>query len=254
MRNRAPSGAHPSGTGPGETLEKVGDLLLAQPEGGYRYGLDPFLLSSFIRPRLREKVADIGTGCGIIALLLARRWPTLKVWGIELQPELASMAQENVRRNGLGDRCSIIEGDGRQAPELLPEGSFQRVVSNPPFRPPGAGRICPEPQRALARQELSFALADLALSASALLGHGGILDCIHLPERLPEIFRTLTDRNLEPKRIRFVHPFSSSSPEMVLVSARKGGRPGLEVEPPLVVFSSPGRYSSEAGSAIECGR
>jgi tRNA1Val (adenine37-N6)-methyltransferase len=254
MRTRAPSGKDPAENRTGETVEEVGGLTLAQPRRGYRYGLDPFLLAAFIRPRLREKVVDLGTGCGIIALLLSRRWPTLKVWGIELQPELAGMAQENARRNGLGDRCSIIEGDGRQASELLPAGKFQRVVSNPPFRPPGAGRICPEPQRALARQELAFTLADLALSASVLLGHGGILDCIHLPERLPEIFRTLTDRNLEPKRIRFVHPFSSSSPEMVLVSARKGGRPGLEVESPLVVFSSPGIYSSEAGSAIEEGR
>ena len=194
MRDRTSSGTDPAGPRPGESLEKVGGLILAQPERGYRYGLDPFLLAAFVRPRLREKVVDIGTGCGIIALLLARKWPTLKVWGLEVQPELADLAKENVARNSLRDRCTILEADARQGGSSLPGRELSAGWSPTlPFRPPATGRISPEPQRALARQEISLTFADLVASASSLLGHGGILDFIHLPERLPEIFRTLTE-------------------------------------------------------------
>jgi tRNA1Val (adenine37-N6)-methyltransferase len=250
MRDRTSSGADPAAHRPGESLEKVGDLTLAQPERGYRYGLDPFLLAAFVRPRLREKVVDIGTGCGIIALLLARKWPTLKVWGLEVQPELADLAKENVARNSLGDRCTILEADARQGGALFPEESFQRVVSNPPFRPPATGRISPEPQRALARQEISLTFANLVASASSLLGHGGVLDFIHLPERIPEIFRTLTEGGLEPKKLRLVHSYRDRGPDMALISARKGGRPGLDLQPPLVIFRSRGVYTAETSRVL----
>jgi len=250
MRDRTPSGANPAGPRPGESLEEVGGLVLAQPERGYRYALDPFLLAAFVQPRLREKVVDIGTGCGIIALLLARKWPTLKVWGLEVQSELADLAKANVARNGLGERCTILEADARQGGDLFPEESFQRVVSNPPFRPPGTGRVSPEPQRALARQEISLTLADLVASASALLDHGGILDFIHLPERLPEIFRALSEGNLEPKKLRLVHSYCDKAPDMALISARKGGRPGLDVLPPLVIFRSRGVYTAETREVL----
>ncbi len=245
MRNRTPSGKSPAEAGPAETIEKVGSLLLAQPERGYRYGVDPFLLASFIQPRLREKIVDLGTGCGIIALLLAGRWPTVKVWGIEIQRELYDIAQKNVLSNGLGDRCTILEGDVRRIGSTFLEGSFQRAVSNPPFRASRSGRISSEPQRALARQEISLSFRELASAVSGLLGHGGVFDFIHLPGRLVEIFGTLTAHDLEPKRLRLVHSFRDGPPEMALLSARKGGRPGLEVLPPLVIFRSPGVYSPE---------
>jgi tRNA1Val (adenine37-N6)-methyltransferase len=190
-------------------------------------------------------VVDIGTGCGIIALLLAQKWPTLKVWGIEVQPELARLAKENAARNRLGERCTILEADARQGADLLLEEGFQRVVSNPPFRPPATGRVSPEPQRALARQEISLTFADLVASASALLGHGGTFDFIHLPERLPEIFRTLTEGSLEPKKLRLVHSYRDKAPDMALISARKGGHPGLDLLPPLVIFRSRGVYTAE---------
>jgi tRNA1Val (adenine37-N6)-methyltransferase len=250
MRNRAPAGKNAAEAAPEKTVERVGDLIIAQPARGYRYGLDPFLLAAFVRPRLRESVVDLGTGCGVIALLLARRWKTLKVWGVELQPELFHLAEENIRRNGLERRCSIIHGDARDTADLLPAGRFRRVVANPPFRPAGAGRVCPEPQRALARQEIAFSLDDLAGTAASLLDHGGILDFIHLPERLPEIFRALGERRLEPKRLRLVHSFGDSAPELALISARKGGRPGLSTEPPLIVFRRQGEYTPEVKAAF----
>ncbi|MFC1657456.1 tRNA1(Val) (adenine(37)-N6)-methyltransferase [Candidatus Moduliflexota bacterium] len=245
MRNRTPSGKSPAEAGTAETIEKVGSLLLAQPARGYRYGVDPFLLSSFVMPRLREKIVDLGTGCGIIALLLASRWPTVKIWGVEIQTELSDIAKKNVLTNNLGDRCTILEGDIRRIGSGFPEGSFQRAVSNPPFRAPRSGRISSEPQRAIARQEISLAFRELASTVSRLLGHGGIFDFIHLPGRLVEIFGTLTAHGLEPKRLRLVHSFRDGPPEMALLSARKEGRPGLEVLPPLVIFRSPGSYTAE---------
>jgi tRNA1Val (adenine37-N6)-methyltransferase len=251
MRTGATTGKNTAEAEGKETVEEVGRLRIAQPARGYRYGIDPFLLAHFVQPRLREKVVDLGTGCGIIALLLVRRWETLTVWGLELQSELFRCARENVLRNGLEKRCTIIQGDARNIAGLLPAGRFGRVVANPPFRPPGAGRISLEPQRALARQELAFSLPDLAASASSLLDHGGILDIIHLPERLPEIFRALGDRGLEPKRLRLVHSFADSAPEMALVSARKGGRPGLKTDPPLVIFQRKGEYTQEAEGALQ---
>jgi tRNA1Val (adenine37-N6)-methyltransferase len=250
MRTGAAAGKNSHRRRRQETYEEVAGLRIAQPAKGYRYGIDPFLLADFVQPRLREKVVDLGTGCGIIALLLARRWPTLTLWGVELQPELSRFARENVCRNGLEERCTVIEGDARRIADLLPAGRFGRVVANPPFRSPAAGRISPEPQKALARQELAFCLSDLAAAAASLLDHGGILDIIHLPERLPEIFNTLGKRELEPKRLRLVHSFAGSAPEMALISARKGGRPGLKVESPLVLFRRKGEYTREARRAL----
>jgi len=250
MRNRATPGKDAPQACREETVEEVGGLRIAQPARGYRYGIDPFLLADFVQPRLREKVVDLGTGCGIIALLLAQRWETLTLWGVELQPALFRLARENVRRNGLERKCTIIQGDARDIADLLPARRFRRVVANPPFRAPSAGRIATEPQRALARQELAFSLPDLASSAASLLDHGGILDLIHLPERLPEIFRALGDRGLEPKRLRLVHSFADSSPELALISARKGGRAGLKTEPPLIIFRRKGEYTREAEKAL----
>ncbi len=250
MRNRTSTGKSPSEAGLPRTLEKIEGLEIAQPSRGYRYGIDPFLLASFVEPRLREKIVDLGTGCGIIALLLAARWPTTRVWGVEIQEELAGIAKKNVVTNGLEDRCTILEGDVRRSGSLFSAGSFRRVVSNPPFRTPSSGRASPHRQRALARQEISLTLADLTAAASRLLSHGGIFEFIHLPERLVEIFDALSGRDLEPKRLRLVHSFRDGPPEMVLLSARKGGRPGLKVLPPLVLFRSPGIYTSETREIV----
>lgn len=250
MRKRSPAPEDPVVNDQDQTLERVGDLLLCQPKQGYRYGLDSFLLVHFTEPRKGEKVLDLGTGCGIIALLMTRLWPTLRMWGVELQEELAALASRNAVRNALESRCTILTGDIRRMGRHFNDGFFDRVVANPPFRPPRSGRICPLPQRALARQELALPFKDLAATAARLLRHGGGLDLIHLPERLPELFEILKTFSLEPKRLRLVHSFTGSPPEMALLSSRKGGRPGLKVEAPLLIFSAPGVYTAEARRAL----
>ena len=176
-----------------------GGLILSQPTRGYRYSLDPFLLADFCRPRRGERILDLGTGVGVIGLLLAKRHPTVRVIGIELQPDLAHCAAGNARVNALAERCRIIRGDLRDAPRFLPPEHFHRVVAHPPFRKPGSGAASPDPDRANARQELTFTLTDLAVTAAALLRFGGALCIIHLAERLPRFSEPSTNPVSRPR-------------------------------------------------------
>ena len=231
-------------------MNRANGLILSQPERGYRYSLEPFLLAAFCRPRPRERIIDLGAGVGVVGLLLARNHPTVQVAGIELQPDLARSAAANARINGLAARCRIIRGDVRDAPRFLPPEHFHRVVVNPPFRRPGSGALSPDPSRARARQELTFTLADLARTAASLLRYGGSLDMIHLAERLPEIFAALEETGLAPKKMRLVAPFRESIPRLCLLSAIKGGRPGLRIIPQLNVHEHPGRYTDEVSAIL----
>ena len=189
----------------------------------------------------------------MIGLLLAKHHPTVSVTGVELQPDLARFAAENARANALNERCRIIRGDLRDAPRFLPTEHFHRVVSNPPFRRPGSGAPPPDPVRAGARLELSFTLADLARTTTALLRFGGTLCVIHLAERLPELCRTLEDSGLTPKRLRLVASRASAAPRLCLVSAIKGGRPGLSVLP-LLLLDQPGGAPDRGGGRAAAGR
>lgn len=225
-------------------------LILRQPERGYRYSLDPFLLADFCRPRPGERILDLGAGVGVIGLLLARRHPTVRVTGIELQPDLALFAAQNARSNALDGRCWIIRGDLRDAPRFLPPEHFHRVVANPPFRRPGAGATPTDPGRASARQELTFTITDLVGTAAALLRFGGALCAIHLVERLPELCREFDESGLAPKKLRLITPYAATAPRLCLVSAIKGGRPGLSVQPPLVLHDPGGLYTEEVAAIL----
>jgi len=225
-------------------------LILSQPERGYRYSLDPFLLAHFCAPRRGERILDLGAGVGVIGLLLAKRHPSVRVIGIEIQPELARHAAKNARSNALVEHCRIIRGDLRDAPRFLPPEHFHRVVANPPFRRPGSGATPPDPGRASARLEQTFTLADLAGTASALLRFGGALCVIHLAERLPELCKALDKSGLAPKKLRLVAPYAGSAPRLCLISAIKGGRPGLCVLPQLVLHEPGGRYTEEVAALL----
>lgn len=213
-------------------------LVIEQPEHGYRYSLDPFLVAGFCRPRPRERILDLGAGVGVIGLLLARRHPTVEVVGIELDRELAAQAALNARANHLESRCRVIRGDLRAAPRFLPPEHFHRVVANPPFRKIGAGAAPPDAARAAARQERTLTLADLTRTAAALLRFGGAFDMIHLTERLPELCGALSASRLEPKRLQLIVPEAAAAPRLCLLEAIKGGRPGLKVLPQLVLGES----------------
>jgi tRNA1Val (adenine37-N6)-methyltransferase len=235
----------------GELMEeitqlKLGNLQVIQSKAGYRFSLDPILLVSFVNVRVGDQVVDLGTGVGVIPLLLAKVSSAASLIGVEVQPAQADRAQRNVLLNNLGDRVKIVSDDLRRFRDLFPAGKTDLVVSNPPFRAPGSGRIAPNDERAAARHELAGDLADFVVAAAWLLKHGGRLCLICLAERLPELFRLLESAGIAPKRLRMIHPRQGEPAKMVLVEGRKGGRPGLAVEAPLLIYRGAGRdYTPE---------
>ncbi len=228
-----------------------GRLRIRQPRCGYRFSIDAVLLAGFLRPRPGRRIADLGTGCGIIALLLAARCPKTRIVAVELQEELAELARENVRRNGLSTVIEVVGGDLRRLSRRDLGGRFDAVVSNPPFRAAGRGRVCRNDGRAVARHEITLALDDLLQAARRLLDPGGRLALIYDAGRAADLLCGMRAHGLEPKRLRFVHGTARHPARMLLVEARRGGRPGVLVEPPLLLFDAQGGCTAEAQACFE---
>lgn len=225
-----------------ETLDSLpfGNLTLSQSKNGYRYSLDPILLARFVSLKRWKKVVDLGTGSGVLPLVLARLSDAEELVGVELQESLAQRAEKNVKINDLDERVRILRGDVRAIGDLLPAGKADLVVSNPPYRSAGRGRVAPDDERAAARHELAGGLVEFVAAANRLLRYGGVFACVYLAERMSELLTELGGAGLEPKRVRLVHPYIDSGARLVMVEAKKGGKPGLVVEPPLVIYRRDG--------------
>jgi len=195
-------------------------------------------LSRFVQIKKTAKIVDLGAGCGILPLLLARLSDAEELIGIEIQSELAERAMRNVQLNNLQDRVQILPGDIRNIRNLLPVSSVDLVVSNPPYRLPSSGRIAPDNERATARHELSGGLVDFVAAAKWLLKAGGRFAVIYLAERLPELMAEMVAARIEPKRLRMVHSRQDAPAKIVLLEGCKGGRPGLKVEKPLYLYKT----------------
>lgn len=233
-----------------ETLDRLmpGNLQLIQAKKGHRYSLDAVLLAHFARVKKGKTVVDLGTGVGVVPLLLGRLSDAEKLYGIERQKTLADRARRNVELNAMSDRIEIVEGDIRSIRELLPQRVAGLVVSNPPYRNPGSGRIAPDDERAAARHELAGGLDAFVTAAVWLLESGGRLAMIYLAERLTLLLSTMSQGGIEPKRLRMIHSYADETARMVLVEGARGARSGLIVEPPLVVYRERGAqrlYSQE---------
>ncbi len=214
------------------------DLTVSQPRRGYRYNMDPFFLVEFITLPADARVADLGTGVGIIPLLLARRHGSLrKIVGIEIQAELAALAADNVRQNHLSPLIRIINGDFSRVKEQLGAGSQTTVVSNPPYYLRTQGRLNRCPQKAIARHELATTLEDLVATAAYLLRPGGEFYLIYPAERAAALVTACTRARLEAKKLQCLHPRPNQAAELVLLQARKNGNPGLEIAPPRFIHS-----------------
>lgn len=226
-----------------ETLDElsIAGLRLYQSVRGYRYSLDPVLLANFVRvkPGGDEAILDLGTGSGIIPLLLAGLYDAGNIVAIEVQQAMAARAERNVRLNGYSEKIRVVHGDLRDIDKYIEPECFQLVVSNPPFRPAGGGRVAPDNERGMARHELAGGLDDFIAAAKFSLRHGGRFVVIYLVERMAELLTRLSVQGLEPKRLRMVHSTRGSDARLVMVEARKGGRTGLEVAPPLYVYDEP---------------
>lgn len=211
----------------------------------FRLSTDSVLLADFIHTGGAARGIDLGCGSGILALLLLWRTGKLHMTGLELDGEAAALAAENLERNGLGARGQVLTGDIRQHRELFKPGSFDLVAANPPYYARGSGGVSPDPARAAARGEACCTLEELCAAAAWLLPSGGRFCLVHKPERLSELFCAMTARGLEPKRLRLVTYLAEHAPSLVLVEGRRGGRPGLTVEPPLILADAEGRESAE---------
>lgn len=231
-----------------ETLDTLanGTIQLLQPQVGHRVALDPLLLADFVSLRQGERVADLGTGNGVIPLLLARQSLAASFVGIELNAEAAELARRNVVLNRLAERIEIVQEDVRALRSGLLRQSFDVVVSNPPYRTPGSGQLAPDAGRAAARHELHGGIREFLDTARFLLRNSGRFYAIYLPERLTELLSALEERKIEPKRLRMIHPRQGERAVLVLVEGRRAGRVGgLVVEAPLTVHDAAGEYSEE---------
>ena len=230
----------------GESLDDLQNgYFIIQSEKGFRYGMDAVLLSGYASVRPGEKVLDMGTGTGILPILLAAKTPGESFTGLEIQEKSACMARRSVAYNGLQDRIRIVTGDIKEAAAVFGPASFDVVVSNPPYMTGNHGLLNAEQSRAIARHEVLCTLDDVAREAAKLLRPGGRFYMVHRPHRLIEIITALTKYKLEPKRMKMVHPFVDKEANMVLIEAVRGGKSMIKVEAPIVVYREPGVYTQE---------
>ena len=222
--------------------------------GGYRFvyddesfrpGTDTFLLSSLPRLKPGLRVCDLGSGAGLLGLLLLQRQPDLHITGVELQASAVRLAERAAAENGLENRLAFRHGDLREIKALFPTGGFDLVVCNPPYYPPASGAVAQTAARRVARSEVACSLEDVCAAASYLLRWGGSFCLVHKPERLCDLLCALRQFAMEPKRLRFVCPAVGSQPSLVLLEGRRGGRPGLAVEAPLILQNADGSPTAE---------
>ncbi len=209
------------------------------------FGMDAVLLSGFARVKAEEVALDLGTGTGIIPILLEAKTEGKHFTGLEIQEESADMARRSVALNTLTEKITIVTGDIKEATKLFGAASFDVVTSNPPYMNDHHGLTNPDLPKAIARHEILCSLEDVVREAAKVLKPGGRFYMVHRPFRLVEIINTLTEYKLEPKRLKMVHPFIDKEPNMVLIECTKGGRSRIKVEAPLIVYKEQNVYTDE---------
>lgn len=230
--------------------ERIDDLQrngyrIIQKTDGFCFGMDAVLLSGYAQVKPEERVLDLGTGTGIVPILLEAKTEGSHFTGLEIQAAVADMAMRSVRLNGLQDKITIVNGDIKEASRLFGKASFDVVTANPPYMNDAHGLKNPDLPKAVARHEVFCTLEDVVRETSLLLKPGGRFYMVHRPHRLVEIIHVLTNFKLEPKRMKLVHPFVDKDANMVLIEACRGGRSFMKVEAPIVVYKKPGIYTDE---------
>lgn len=230
--------------------ERLDDLQLS----GYRiiqnpdkfcFGMDAVLLSGFVCADKGDELLDLGTGTGILPILLSAKTECAHLTGLEIQEESADMARRSVKLNHLESKVSIVTGDIKEAGSIFPSASFDCITCNPPYMIGQHGITNPEAPKAIARHEILCTFEDVAAVTAKLLKPGGHFFLVHRPFRLAELIVTLTGYRLEPKRMRLVYPYADREPNMVLLEAVRGGNSRMTVEKPLIIFEEQGKYTKE---------
>ena len=227
-----------------DDLQRNGYKIIQNP-GRFCFGMDAVLLTGFAHVKRGARVVDLGTGTGIIPILLEAKTEAHHLTGLEIQSESADMALRSVKLNDLEDKIDIVTGDIKEAEKLFSSASFDMVTSNPPSMADSHGLKNPDDAMAIARHEVKCSLEDVVKAASYLLVPGGSFCMVHRPFRLVEIMDTLTKYKLEPKRMQLVYPYADAEPNMVLMQCVKGANRRLKVEKPLIVYEKPGKYMQE---------
>ncbi len=218
---------------------------IIQDRDGFCFGQDAVLLSAFATVKEGERVIDLGTGTGVIPILLEAKTRGAHFTGLELQREVADMAAESVELNGIGDRVDIVRGDIRQVRSLFKAGQFDVVTGNPPYKTCGSGLISPNEKKAISRTEIMCTLGEFVAAAAYLLPVGGRFYMVHRPGRLPDIFRELETNGFGIHFIRFVHPYEGRGANLVLVEGIRGAKNNPQIEPPLFMGRPDGSRTEE---------
>ncbi|NLZ54851.1 MAG: tRNA1(Val) (adenine(37)-N6)-methyltransferase [Thermoanaerobacteraceae bacterium] len=220
-------------------------LKIIQHRNSYRFAIDAVLLANFVKAGENDRIMDLGTGSGVIAILLSAKTKAKEIVGIEIASGVFDRAVRSVKMNKLQERVKIVHGNLNKAPQIFGRESFSVVVTNPPYMTLKEGKISPNPDIALARHEVKTTLKDVINTAWELLKFGGRFYMVYRTVRLADALYELKAKNLEPKLLRFVHPRANESPNLFLVMAKKGAGSGLKILTPLVVYNSDGSYTDE---------
>lgn len=218
---------------------------IIQDKSRFCFGMDAVLLSGFAQVKRGETVLDLGTGTGIIPILLAAKTQGAHFTGLEIQPDSADMAARSVAYNHLEDKIGIVTGDIKDASKLFGASSFDVVTTNPPYMIGQHGLQNPDEAKAIARHEVLCTLEDVVRESAKVLRPGGRFFMVHRPFRLSEIFGCMTQYGIEPKRMRLVYPFVDKEPNMVLIEGMRGAKKRMTVEKPLIVYKEQGKYTDE---------
>ena len=230
--------------------ERLDDLQIKgfeiiQHPGKFCFGMDAVLLSNFARVKKGERVLDLGTGTGIIPILLAAKTEGKGFVGLEIQEESADMARRSVAHNSLEDRVEIVDGDIKEAATIFGPASFDVITTNPPYMIGQHGISNPSDTKAIARHEVLCTLDDILKESARILKPKGRFYMVHRPFRLAEILSKMVAVGIEPKRMRLVHPFVDKEPNMVLIEGLRGGNSRMTIEKPLIVYKEVGVYTDD---------
>ncbi len=236
----------------GETADELlgRRVKIFQKEKGYRFSVDALLLAHFVRLKRGDLIVDLGTGSGVIAIIMAQREGCGKVVAVDIQEELVDMATRSVMLNDLQEKVNICHGDIRKIETLFKPKSFDISIFNPPYRKLKSGRINPNNQKSIARHEIRGTLHDFLKASIYLLKKLGRVYIIYPATRMVGLLSSMRTAGMEPKRLRIVHSHSASRGEFVLVEGIKNGREELEVLPPLTVYSEDGQYTEAMDSVF----
>jgi tRNA1Val (adenine37-N6)-methyltransferase len=235
-----------------ETIDALfqGKLKFYQSRRGYRFSLDAILLAYFATVGQNEKIADLGTGNGVIPLILMRRVPSLSILGVEVQDDLTDRARRNVEMNRVQERIQIVQGDVRAIAQIAAPESFDAVLCNPPYRHPGSGRVSPSAEKKIARHEILGALKDFLKAGAYLLRVNGRMSLVYPAVRTVDLLQGMRGAGLEPKRLRLVHSQTDAEASLMLAEGVKGGKSGVKIMAPLVIYEHGKTYSVEVAKML----